>query len=542
VKTIVLLLACLGLTSSVTPSTPSYRILRAVMTLDATAAEVWQLWTTEEGLVSFFAPAAQVEPRVDGRYDIFFNPEAREGERGADGMRILVYEPERRLSFTWNAPVSQPYVRAQRTVVTIALDPLPAGGTRMTFTHAGWGAGPEWDRAYDYFDTAWNAAVLPRLRHRLASGPLDLANPPVLEPIAPTLKMRLVQTAAQPAADAVRVLQAHLSHGIGESPFDSDVWHDPINAALVLESRDGTTLDDLDRIAGTRADLETRLALLQKHGFVDVDGTTVRTRFPILIGGDQREYMTAVSEAAGHIEQAMRAEWQALLDHLRDRGWQDWAYHVVWSQTMDSGFTWAPMMAEELVPPLSTLIVWVVYPQHPFKSGTNYFPDTEIRDRMLAVTWRPGAADTVPRVGRVWPDVWAAAVTGDATPESLERLRALGLVDQAGALRMPIIRQGDALYERLERLGAVHVRQMRRHLPMADLRRITRADDQVTFSMAYHDVSWELLRRMVDRGMFSVPAALQAGASGTEPMTGVSGLVDAHPAFIAELKKALGIR
>jgi hypothetical protein len=55
-------------------------------------------------------------------------------------------------------------------------------------------------------------------------------------------------------------------------------------------------------------------------------------------------------------------------------------------------------------------------------------------------------------------------------------------------------------------------------------------------------VSWELLRRMVDRGVLSVPAALQAGASGAVPMTGVSGLVDAHPAFIAALKKALGIR
>jgi hypothetical protein len=49
--------------------------------------------------------------------------------------------------------------------------------------------------------------------------------------------------------------------------------------------------------------------------------------------------------------------------------------------------------------PLSSVIVWVVYPAHPFKSGTNYFPDNEIRDQMLAVTWRPRAADTAGRVG-----------------------------------------------------------------------------------------------------------------------------------------------
>jgi hypothetical protein len=200
------------------------------------------------------------------------------------------------------------------------------------------------------------------------------------------------------------------------------------------------------------------------------------------------------------------------------------------------------MMAQNLVPPLSQLIVWVIYPQHAYKSGTNYFPDTEIRDRMLAVTWRPGAADTVSRVGRLWPDIWSAGVSADLTPAGVERLRAIGLVDQAGGLHMPVIRRGDGLYERLERLGAEHVRLMRTHLPLSDLRRITQAGDTVAFAMAYHDVSWELLRGMVERGMLPLPPALRAGAPATVPLTGVSGLVDAHPAFVAELKKALGIR
>lgn len=167
------------------------RILRATLTLDAPPAEVWNLWTTEPGLVSFFAPAARLDPRVDGVYEIFFDPAAPEGRRGADDMRILAYEPPRRLAFTWNAPTSQPYARAQRTVVTVELRPVPDGRTHLTFTHAGWGTGPDWDRAYDYFDTAWNAVGLPRLQYRVGRGPIDWSQPPVLQPIAPTLKVTL---------------------------------------------------------------------------------------------------------------------------------------------------------------------------------------------------------------------------------------------------------------------------------------------------------------------------------------------------------------
>lgn len=167
------------------------RVLRGEVTLAAPVQDVWNAWTTEEGIRSFFARDAHVDPRVDGAYEIFFNPAAPPGRRGADGMRILVFEPARRLAFTWNAPIVQPEARAQRTVVT--LDFADAGGerTRLRLTHSGWGEGPHWDRAYEYFDHAWNDFVLPSLRRRFEEGPIDWSNVPDLVPVADTLKLDL---------------------------------------------------------------------------------------------------------------------------------------------------------------------------------------------------------------------------------------------------------------------------------------------------------------------------------------------------------------
>ena len=170
----------------------SDRILRAEITLAAPVDAVWAAWTTEEGIKTFFAPAAHIEPRVDGAYEIFFSPSAPAGQRGGEGLRILAFEPPRRLSFTWNAPPSQPYVRAQRTVVTIELTPIDAGHAKLRFTQAGWGEGPEWDAAYAYFDDAWGTFVLPMLVHRFASGPIDWKNPPHVPPVAPSLRAELV--------------------------------------------------------------------------------------------------------------------------------------------------------------------------------------------------------------------------------------------------------------------------------------------------------------------------------------------------------------
>jgi uncharacterized protein YndB with AHSA1/START domain len=138
----------------------------------ATPETVFRAWTTAEGIQSFFAPEAVVDPRPDGAFDIHFNPYAQPGLKGADGMRFLAVQPPKFLSFTWNAPPHLPEARKQRTVVTVRLAPEGEGQTRVTLRHSAWGDGGEWDQTYAYFDRAWGN-VLGNLRKRFEEGPID---------------------------------------------------------------------------------------------------------------------------------------------------------------------------------------------------------------------------------------------------------------------------------------------------------------------------------------------------------------------------------
>jgi len=173
------------------PATAQERALRAELELSNPADAVWAWWTTAEGIKSFLSAGARIDPRVDGELEVLFSPDSPPGQRGAEGLRIIAFEPSRRFVFTWNAPAEQPEIRAQRTVVEVRLAPLPSGGTRLTFIHWGWGTGPQWDKAYDYFDNAWNGFVLPALKHRDAHGPIDWRKPPALKPLFPSLKYDL---------------------------------------------------------------------------------------------------------------------------------------------------------------------------------------------------------------------------------------------------------------------------------------------------------------------------------------------------------------
>jgi len=125
----------------------------------ATPEQVWNAWTTREGITSFFAPDAKIEPRVGGAFEIYINPYAEPGMRGADNMRFMALQPPRMLSFDWNAPPHLPEARAQRTFVVVRIQPVNERETRVTLHHTGWGDGGEWDKTYAYFDRAGPAST-----------------------------------------------------------------------------------------------------------------------------------------------------------------------------------------------------------------------------------------------------------------------------------------------------------------------------------------------------------------------------------------------
>ena len=165
------------------------RMIEKQGVVKAPIADVWKAWTTREGIRSFFAPDANVEPRSNGPFEIIMNPYAEPGMKGADDMRVMAVQEPTMLSFTWNAPPHQPEIRAQRTMVIVRLKAVDAASTEVTIHHLGWGEGEKWDATYNYFDRAWGN-VLANLQKRFVSGPSDFT--PFLE----SLKAR----AAAPAA------------------------------------------------------------------------------------------------------------------------------------------------------------------------------------------------------------------------------------------------------------------------------------------------------------------------------------------------------
>ena len=154
------------------PAHAAERAIDKEIVVPATLDAAWTAWTTREGIITFFAPDAVVEPKVGGAFHIHINPLAEPGMKGADDMRFLAIQPKQMITFDWNAPPSLPEARAQRTFVIVRFAAVDDKNTKVTLHHTGWGSGGEWDKTYTYFDRAWGN-VLGNLKKRFETGPMD---------------------------------------------------------------------------------------------------------------------------------------------------------------------------------------------------------------------------------------------------------------------------------------------------------------------------------------------------------------------------------
>ncbi len=153
------------------------RQIHKSVTVHATPRQAWEAWATEDGAVTFLAPAAHIDLKPGGAYEPLFDLDSPTGSKGGEGLKVLSFVPGRYLSFTWNAPPEYPNVRRSGAGwIALAFSPRPKDRTCVELWHLGWGTGREWDQVFDYFQLAWDT-VLFRLAERFTTGPIRWEKP-----------------------------------------------------------------------------------------------------------------------------------------------------------------------------------------------------------------------------------------------------------------------------------------------------------------------------------------------------------------------------
>jgi len=148
------------------------KIIQIEIELNCDISRAFELFTVNEKLESWLPEKAEVEPKVGGKYELFWDPQNRE-INSTIGCKITSIKKDKFLSFEWKGPERfQSFLNfcdpLTHVVVVFSSSSYDPHSTTLFLFHSGWRDGPEWQKAQDYFEKAWSGA-LTSLNEKLSS-------------------------------------------------------------------------------------------------------------------------------------------------------------------------------------------------------------------------------------------------------------------------------------------------------------------------------------------------------------------------------------
>jgi uncharacterized protein YndB with AHSA1/START domain len=129
--------------------------------LKCDAQKAFEMFTVNEHLEKWLCETADVEARVGGKYELFWNPKDREND-STIGCKILAINSAKVLCFEWKGPKQFKHFMNRGgplTHVIVFFSPQKED-TEIHLIHTGWGSTREWEEARLWFDKAWVEAFL----------------------------------------------------------------------------------------------------------------------------------------------------------------------------------------------------------------------------------------------------------------------------------------------------------------------------------------------------------------------------------------------
>lgn len=136
------------------------KIIHLSVILKCSPHKAFEMFTIDEHLEKWLTTSANVEPKIGGRYELFWNPEDKEND-STIGCKVLAISPDRFLSFEWKGPKQfKHFMNNVRPLTNVTVLFIPfQNSTEVHLLHTGWRDTADWEEARQWFDKTWGNAL-----------------------------------------------------------------------------------------------------------------------------------------------------------------------------------------------------------------------------------------------------------------------------------------------------------------------------------------------------------------------------------------------
>jgi hypothetical protein len=294
------------------------------------------------------------------------------------------------------------------------------------------------------------------------------------------------------------------------------------NGSLVLAAAGGVTRDDLIMRTGAS---ESQLELLLTWRLLERRGDALAPTFPVLDGSATDELRSWTRALAPELVAAIKADVVRLHRELERRNRAANAYSILFSYVLD-GLTWDLWESAGVIPPRELSVehpfwdgeIWAVTPERAGLVGTNRISDERVA---LDINWsyaalpsmKPFVTDMASVMG-----LFEALADGDPVARDVRPVfEDYGLFDADGRLTIPILEAhaGDPLFDIANRIASTLVSRAPAALDLPEMRRrFGFSTDARALIIGFHELMWDLLDVLEERGLVQRPAVLDGAGKG----------------------------
>jgi len=136
------------------------KIIYHSISLRCNPQKAFETFTINKHLEKWLTQVANIEPKVGGKYELFWNPKDKEND-STIGCKILALQPNKFLSFEWKGPKQfRHFMNEARPLTNVVVFFIPhPEGAEVHLLHTGWRDTTEWEEARQWFDKAWATAL-----------------------------------------------------------------------------------------------------------------------------------------------------------------------------------------------------------------------------------------------------------------------------------------------------------------------------------------------------------------------------------------------
>ncbi len=141
------------------------KVLHHTVRLYCNTDSAFEMFTLNEYLQKWLTKRADVEPKIGGKYELFWDPNDRENN-STIGCKITAIAPPKFLAFEWKGPkqykgfmnTADPLTHVVVFFIPCSAAMNSADWTEVHLIHSGWRHSKEWEEARKWFDRAWDGA------------------------------------------------------------------------------------------------------------------------------------------------------------------------------------------------------------------------------------------------------------------------------------------------------------------------------------------------------------------------------------------------